>query len=527
MTTANDTTTVSAPVPHWKPADLLGRWSVSDLLFSNDYRAIALKGILTSLVMLALAGLFALTFRAELALPGIQFFGARPYMGLMTLHGMLMVFGFVIPIVLSVTYYMLPKVLGTDGLLWTGAIQASYWTLIAAAVLLIIGRPDFTWTFYVPMSLRVDGNLVWMGYLAIVLVGVSEFLAGAALLRNVLAWKRGWRTLPLMGWGMVAEAGLLLVSTPVLSAVGVFLLTDWLGVTALYDPARGGSTTTFLWMFWFYGHPAVYLPLVPAIAVLYTLLPRFLGRPMWSYWSGVIAFMLLVVLSFAVFHHHFQPDVTRHTWVQRAFQVLTLLIFIPSTLHVFNWIATLWQDRIPDAARRAVPFKFMMGSIFFLILGGVTGYLNAQIAVDADFIHNTYWIPAHFHAMFLGFCAQMAVAGIYYLYPYFTGRMYHQGLANMHFWTWQLGIFAKVMLMYGLGYAYFPRWVVDYLPLPQWTAAQFWLTVAAYLIGFGFIVFVVNVVRSAKRGAPAPDDPWDTTEPAAYRGESTASAAAK
>lgn len=524
MTAKAATAVAETQALNWTPRDLLGRLSLKEFLFSNDYRVFALKGILTSLVMLALGGVFALTFRTELALPDIQFFGARPYMGLMTLHGMIMVFGFVIPIVLSVCYYMMPVLLKTERLLWMGAAQGSYWTLVLAALFLIIGRPDFTWTVYAPMSLRVGGDLVWLGYWAIVLVGVSEFLAGAVLLRNVLAWKGRWMELPLMGWAMFSEAGLLLLSTPLLGLVGLFLFTDWIGATALFDPARGGSVKTFLWMFWFYGHPAVYLPLVPAIAVVYTLLPRFLGRPMWSYLSGVIAFILLFVLSFVVFHHHFQPDVTTHTWVQRLFQILTLFIFIPSTLHVFNWIASLWQEEIPSSAREAIPFRFTIGAIFFLIIGGVTGFLNAQISVDTDFIHNTYWIPAHFHAMFLGFCGQMAVAGIYYLYPYFSGRMYNQTLANLHFWLWQFGIFAKVTLMYALGYAYFPRWVVDYLPLDEWVTAQFWLTVAAFVIGLGFLLFVVNLAASARWGAAAAEDPWKLV-PAPRRDETVPAAA--
>lgn len=495
-------------IPHWQPQDLISKLSLKEFLFSNDYRVIALKGIITSIIMLALAGLFALTFRVELAIPGIQLLEARPYMTLMTLHGMLMVFGFIIPIVISVCYYMMPKVLGTNGLLWAGGAQASYWTLIAAALLLIVGRPDFTWTFYPPMSLRVGGELVWMGYLAIVLVGISEFLAGAVLIRNALAWKGRISNMPLMGWAMLAEGGLLTISTPILSIVGVVMLTDWLGISALFDPSRGGDTLTFMWMFWFYGHPAVYLPLVPAIAIVYTLLPRFLGRPMWSYWSAVIAFSLLFVLSFLVFHHHFQPSVTTHTFVQRAFQILTLFIFIPSVLHVFNWIATLWSEAVPRSALNAIPFRFMIGAIFYLILGGVTGFLNAQISVDSDFIHNSYWIPAHFHAMFLGFCAQMAMAGIYYLYPYFCGRMFHRGLANMHFWLWQVGIFGKVMLMYALGYAYFPRWVVDYLDLPQWAPMQFGVTVFAFMIGLGFLAFLASLLRPAKDDIAEDEDPW-------------------
>lgn len=494
--------------PRWTPRNLAGAAALKDLLFSDDYRLIALKGVLLSLMMAALAGVFALTFRAELTLPDIQYLSPRPFIGLVTLHGMLMVFGFVIPVVISIAYYMLPRVLGLDRLPWAWAAHGSFWTLLLAGLLLIVARPDFTWTFYAPMSLRVGGNLVWMAYLAIVLVGLSEFLAGLVLLRSVLAWRGRLRDLPLMGWAMLTEAGLLLLSTPMLSVVGLILITDWLGLSALYDPARGGDSGTFLWMFWFYGHPAVYLPLVPAIGIVYTLLPRFLGRPMWSRSSAIIAFVLLFALSFGVFHHHFQANVTEHGWVQRLFQFLTLLIIVPSTLHVFNWIATLWQGPISAAARAAIPFKFIVGAIFMIIVGGTPGFLNAQIAVNGDFIHNTYWLPGHFHAMFLGFCVQVAIAGIYYLYPYFTERQLHQGLANAHFWLWQVGIFGQVMMMYALGLAHHPRWVVDYLPIPEWSTPQLWLTVFGGLVGLGFLAFVVNLLFSARAGAVVGDDPW-------------------
>ena len=506
--------------PHWEPEDIVGSMTLKTLLFSNDYRHIAIKGILTSIAMLGLGGLMAILFRTELAAPDVQFFGARPYMQLMTLHGMFMVFGFIIPFVISLNYYMMPKVLGTGRLLWAGAAQWSYWLLILAAVFLVIARPDFTWTFYPPMSLRVGGDLVFLGYLAVALVAVSEFLAGAVMMRNgwEAARRLSWGKLPLMGWGAISEGILLMGSTPILGLVGITMLTDWLELTAMFDPSRGGDVMTFMYMFWFYGHPAVYLPLMPAIAVLYTLLPRFLGRPIWSYWSAVIAFALLTVLGFVVYPHHFQPAENVVGPLQRATQILTLAIFIPSTLHVFNWISTLWSDRIPDSARRAAPFKFMVASIFFLMLGGVTAYVNAQVATDSDFVHNTYFVPAHFHAMFVGFMANMAMAGVYYLYPYFTGRMYSQRMANTHFWFWQIGIFSKVTLMYYLGFVYFPRWVVDYLPLKQWAMPQMMLTGAAYLIGFGFIVFVTNIMWSATRGRKAEADPWALSDDAVTSG---------
>jgi len=162
----------------------------------------------------------------------------------------------------------------------------------------------------------------------------------------------------------------------------------------------------------------------------------------------------------------------------------------------------------------AVPFKFMIGAIFFVIYGGVTAFLNAQITIDTDFIHNTYWIPAHFHAMFVGFCAQMAFAGIYFIYPYITGRHYNQALANTHFWFWQIGIFGKVTMMFLLGLVFFPRWVVDYLPLAEWTGPQMVLSVSAYLIGFGFLAFVINLAVSASRGREVSGDPWPVVDSA-------------
>lgn len=505
--------------PHWTPEDVIGKMTLSELLFSNDYRHIALKGVLTSLIMLAIGGGFAIIFRTELMVPDVQYIGARVYMTLMTLHGMFMVFGFLIPLAISINYYMIPKVLGLDGLVWARGAQWSYWTLIAAAVLLIIARPDFTWTAYAPMSLRVGGSLLWMGHLAILLVAISEFLAGAVLLANALAGIRkcGLSRLPMMGWAALAVGFLLVVSTIPLGFVGFGLASDFLqlGETAYFDPARGGSVQFFLYVFWTYGHPAVYLPFIPAIAVVYTLLPRYLGKPMWSYWSGVVAFILLGILALPIGPHHFQPAFSISGWYERLIQIVTLIVFIPSVLHVFNWVATLWGDPIPVSARRAVPFKFMIAAIGFIIYGGATAYINAQIATDSDFIHNSYWIPAHFHAMFLGFVGQMAFAGIYYLYPYYTGRMYNQALANWHFWLWQVGIFTKVTMMFLLGYAYFPRWVYDYLDLPQWSGPQFILTIGAYLIGLGFIVFVVNFAWSARRGRAAPEEPWPVEHEAA------------
>jgi cytochrome c oxidase subunit 1 len=363
---------------HWKPENLMGNMTLKELMFSNDYRCIALKGIFTSLILLEVGGIFAMIFRSELAFPDVQFLGARVYMTLMTLHGMIMVFGFLIPFVVAICYYMLPRVLGTDRLYWAGAAQWSYWTLIVAAILLVIGRPDFTWTAYAPMSIRTGNPLLWMGHVTIFLVAVSEFLAGAVLVRNAFSGLGGWSDKPLIAWACGTVGLLFMISTFPLGFVGFGLLSDWAqwSEIAYFDPSRGGSVKFFLYMFWTYGHPAVYLPFVPAIAILYTLMPRLLGNPMWSYWSGVIAFTLLAIGALPIGPHHFQPLHTVSDDYERFIQILTLLVFIPSVLHMFNWISTLFMNPIPDSARRAIPFKFMVFSIAFIVYGGATAFLN-------------------------------------------------------------------------------------------------------------------------------------------------------
>ena len=497
---------------NWEPEDLFSKYSFTQLITTSDARLLGLKGMLLALIMLAIGGAMAMTMRVELMEPGIQFIGPKPYINAVTLHGLIMVLAYSVPFATAALYFILPSTLGLDGIKSPWAAHMSFLTLILGGVLLFISRPDFTWSFYAPLSLRVAGDMVWMAHIAIILVGISEFLGGIPLLRTALAWKKKtggrWIDMPLSGWGALTGGLFLLLSAPMLSLVGLIMLTDYLEISAIYEPARGGDALTFLFMSWFYGHPAVYLPLVPLIAVLYHMLPRLLGRNLWSHTSGVIAFSALFLVGFGVWVHHFQPNFTIHSLLNFFFQLMTMMIIIPSSLHVFNWVASMWQGRISHETRATIPFKFIAGAVFMIIVGGVNGYLNGNIAVDTDFIHNTYWLPAHFHAMFLGFIGMMSMAVFYFIYPFVTGRMFNQTLANLHFWLWLPGIFSQVMLMFWLGLTYHPRWVVDYLPLPEWVTGQFWLSIAGFVNGLGFLIFVINILVSARWGKTVTGDPW-------------------
>jgi len=497
----------------WQPEDMLADVSFKHLITSSDARLLGIKGMLLAMIMLGIGGAMAMTMRVELMQPGIQFIEAKPYINAVTIHGLIMVLAFSVPFATSALYFILPQTLGLKKMEMPWAAHLSFLTLIIGGLLLFISRPDFTWSFYAPLSLRVATDMIWMAHISIILIGISEFLGGFPLLATAWAWKREhgrkWSEMPLSGWSALTGGLFLVLSAPMLSVVGLYMLLDFLEITALFDPARGGDALTFLFMSWFYGHPAVYLPLVPLVGVLYHLLPRILGRNLWSHKSGIYAFTLMFVVGFGVWVHHFQTNFTVHDWVNFFFQFMTMLIIVPSSLHVFNWLATLWQGPISPEAKASIPFKFICGAIFMIIVGGVNGYINGNIAVDTSFIHNTYWLPAHFHAMFLGFIGMMAMAVFYFLFPYMTGRRFHQGLANLHFWLWLPGIFAQVMLMFWLGMNYFPRWVVDYLPLPEWVTGQFWLSIAGFVNGFGFIIFVVNVVISVRSGEKFEGDPWD------------------
>jgi len=507
----------------WEPEDLVSKLSVVQLITSSDARLLGIKGMLLALIMLGVGGIMAMTMRVELMEPGIQYFrDVKPYMNAVTIHGLIMVLAYSVPFAVAALYFILPRTLGVDRIHQPWAAHMSFLTLLIAGSLLFIARPDFTWSFYAPLSLRVATDMVWMGHIAIFMVGLSEFLGGIPLIATALAWKRQvggkWMDMPLSGWGALTGGLFLVLSAPALSLVGIILLTDFFQLTAIYEPARGGDALTFLFMSWFYGHPAVYLPLVPLVAVLYHMLPRLLGRNLWSHTSGVIAFSAMFLIGFAVWVHHFQPNFTIHSWLNFFYQFMTMMIIIPSSLHVFNWIASMWQGRISDETRASIPFKFIAGAIFMIVIGGVNGYLNGLVAVDTDFIHNTYWLPAHFHAMFLGFIGMMSMAVFYFLFPYITGRMFNQKLANLHFWLWLPGIFAQVMTMFWLGLTYHPRWVVDYLPLPEWVTGQFWLSIAGFVNGIGFLIFLINILMSVRSGEKVTGDPWpvpDTSSDAA------------
>ncbi|MHA1597726.1 MAG: cytochrome c oxidase subunit I [Alphaproteobacteria bacterium] len=497
---------------NWEAEDILSKLSFKELITSSDARILGVKGMFLALIMLAVGGAMAMTMRVELMEPGMQYIESKPYINAVTIHGLIMVLAYSVPFATAALYFILPNTLGVKGISTAWAAHMSFLTLLIGGVLLFISRPDFTWAFYAPLSLRVATDMVWMAHISIILIGISEFLGGLPLLNTAMAWKREsgkkWRDMPLSGWAALTGGLFLILSAPALSLVGALMLTDFLQITAIYDPARGGDALTFLFMSWFYGHPAVYLPLVPLIGVLYHMLPRMLGRNLWSHTSGVIAFTFLFLLGFGVWVHHFQPNFTIHDLLNFFYQFMTMLIIIPSSLHVFNWVATMWQGPISPETRASIPFKFICGAVFMIIVGGVNGYLNGNIAVDTDFIHNTYWLPAHFHAMFLGFIGMMSMAVFYFFFPYITGRMFNQRLANIHFWIWMPGIFAQVMLMFWLGLNYFPRWVVDYPMIPEWVTGQFWLSIAGFANGLGFVIFVYNILTSAKSGEVVTGDPW-------------------
>ena len=506
---------------NWEVEDLFSKYTFLQLITSSDARVLGVKGMLLALIMLGVGGIMAMTMRLELMEPGIQFIESKPYINAVTIHGLIMVLAYSVPFATAALYFILPNTLGVNGISSPWAAHMSFLTLLIGGMLLFIARPDFTWAFYAPLSLRVATDMVWMGHIAIILIGISEFLGGIPLLKTAMAWKKksdqGWAAMPLAGWAALTGGLFLLLSAPALSLVGLLMLTDFLQITAIYEPARGGDALTFLFMSWFYGHPAVYLPLVPLIGVLYHMLPRLLGRNLWSHKSGVIAFALLFLLGFGVWVHHFQPNFTIHDLLNFFFQFMTMMIIIPSSLHVFNWVASMWQGPISDETRATIPFKFICGAVFMIIVGGVNGYLNGNIAVDTDFIHNTYWLPAHFHAMFLGFIGMMSMAVFYFIFPYITGRMFSQKLANLHFWLWMPGIFSQVMLMFWLGLTYHPRWVVDFLPIPEWVTGQFWLSIAGFVNGLGFLVFLYNILVSARSGEKVEGDPWpmpDTSQEA-------------
>jgi cytochrome c oxidase subunit 1 len=483
-----------------------------EILFSTHHTDVGLLYIITSLSFLMLGGALALAIRAELFLPGQQIFPSpNDFERFFTVHGTTMLLLWVIPFGAGVGNYLIPIMVRYKDMAWPKLNAVAYWMIPVAAALIWLGFSDTGWTAYPPYSIiRAPGPATDMWIFGMKILGISSILGAINFVVTILKMKHpdlSLMKMSLFAWATLTTSFMVIVSMPTFSAAMIMMYTDRLGISGFFNPAMGGDPIAYQHLFWFTFHPEVYIFLIPAVGMLYELIPKFSRKPIFSYQSGVVAFILLCTIGFASWAHHMFATGMSFT-EKTVFMVGTLAAVPASSMHVFNWIATMWGGRIKFAA----PMLFAVGGIMLFFAAGAGGVVNT--AMPLDFItHDSYFVVGHFHLLLMGTVSLAFTGFIYYLFPLITGRMYNEKAAKIHFILAFIGIILVFGTQHLIGLYGQPRRTFDYLPIPELITMNQIATVGAWLVGPSYLLFVVNLVKSAGSGKPANmSDPFNVGE---------------
>ncbi|MCC7131634.1 MAG: cbb3-type cytochrome c oxidase subunit I [Gemmatimonadales bacterium] len=508
----------------------LGFWR--RYLFSTDHKTIGLQYLVTGMAMALVGGLLAYAFRMQLAYPGspVPGFGTlapQQYNAFVTMHGTIMIFWVAMPILVAAFGNLLiPLMVGAEDMAFPRLNMLSYWVFFLSTLVLLVsffvpnGPFAAGWTAYPPLSAEAYrkvsfvsglGGHLWI--LAVALEFVAFLMGGINFLVtafNLRAPGLGWYRLPLTVWMLAIAVLIFMFSVGPLVAGAVMLLLDRTIGTGFYDPARGGDPILFQHLFWFFGHPEVYVLLLPSIGFIAEIFTASARKPLFGYRMIVWSTLVAGVLSFIVWaHHQFVAGIDPR--MASFFSITTILISVPFAIVIFAMIATLWYGSI----RFTVPMLFALGLIGEFLIGGVTGIFLGSSAFDI-YAHDTYFVVAHFHYTLIPIVFFGGLAAFYFWFPKFTGRMLGTRLGQLHFWLTVVFFNATMLPLFVGGLAGEHRRIYDYsawqsLMTPELRMIRVVATISAILLILSQIPFLINIVRSWRRGAPAGDNPWQAT----------------
>ncbi len=506
MTLLDDRPTdTSAPPPHRSATGLLA------FLTTTDHKRIGIAYMLTAFAFYLAGGALALLIRTELAEPGQQVVGNATYNELFTMHGSIMLFLFIGPFAFGVANYFVPLHIGARDMAFPRLNALSYWFFLFGGLTMLSGfltadgAADFGWTGYSPLSSVIRspgvGGDLWI--IALVLTGLSGVLTAVNVVATVLTMRAPGMTMfrmPIFTWNMLVTSILVLIAFPMLTAAAAMLFADRHFGAHIFDIANGGQPILWQHLFWFFGHPEVYIVVLPYFGVITEVLPVHARRPVFGYAGLVFATIAIAALSVGVWAHHM--FVTGAVSLP-FFTAFSMLIAVPTGVKIFNWIGTLWGGQIVFPT----PMLFAVGFIFTFLLGGLTGVLLATAPIDFA-VTDTYFVVAHMHYVLFGGSVFALFAGVYHWFPKVTGRMLGEGLGKVHFWMTFVGFHLTFAVQHVLGLQGMPRRVPDYLDAYGFDWMNLVSSVGAGLLGASTVPFLWNAWRSWRHGAVAGDDPW-------------------
>lgn len=480
-------------------------------LFTTNHKDIGTLYLWLSCAMFFIGGIFALVIRAELFKPGMQLVDPDFFNQMTTLHGLVMVFGAIMPAMVGLANWLIPMMIGAPDMALPRMNNWSFWILPFAFAILISTlflegpAPNYGWTFYAPLSTTYGPPSTDYMIFAVHLMGISSIMGAINVIVTILNMRAPGMTmmkLPVFVWSWLITAFLLIAVMPVLAGAVTMMLMDRHFHTSFFNAAGGGDPLLFQHIFWFFGHPEVYIMILPAFGVMSEIIPTFSRKPIFGYKFMVYAIAAIAFLSFIVWAHHmFTSGIPLQA--ELFFMYSTMLIAVPTGVKVFNWVSTMWRG----ALTFETPMLFAIAFVILFTLGGFSGLMLAITPADYQY-HDTYFVVAHFHYVLVPGALFGIMAAVYYWLPKWTGHMYDEKLGKWHFWLSCIAMNFTFFPMHFLGLAGMPRRIPDYAL--QFADFNQIASIGAFIFGFSQLLFVYIVIHAINHGKKAKDQVWES-----------------
>jgi cytochrome c oxidase subunit I len=482
-----------------------------DWVTTTDHKKIGILYFFTTLFFLLVGGVEALLMRIQLGSPDSTFLDQQVYNQLFTMHGTTMIFLVIVPIAAAFGNYLVPLMIGARDMAFPRLNMLSWWLLVFSGIVLyasfFFNPPAAGWTSYAPLSddsfLPGHGIDAWI--LSLHLVGISSILGAInfiVTIHNMRAPGMSLSRMPLFVWTILVYSYLIIVAIASLTATLTMLLVDRNFDGTFFDPNAGGSPLLWQHLFWFFGHPEVYIMVLPAFGIISEVVPVFARKPIFGYKAVATATVAIAFVSLLVWAHH-MFSTPMSVAVLIFFMLSSLAVAIPTGIKIFNWLATLWRGSI----ELRVPLLFAVAFIAQFVIGGISGVILAIFPVDWQ-LTDTYFVVAHMHYVLFGGVAFGLAAGIHYWFPKMTGRMMSEGLGKLSFWLMVIGFNVAFLPMHSAGMSGMPRRIAEYSDGSGIEGYNLVSTIGSFILGVGILVIVINVIWSMHRGRPAGPDPW-------------------